>query len=263
MKGNSGAKNIVKARSDISNFLIHLTKSGSYEEYTPFMKAPGHYIFKDSETLDAKDSLQEIIKQKIILARSPFGHFKFQISVGYKQRGNISLEWLQSICFSESPLQELSSFYLATQATCEKVNNYQKYGLAFSQQLVRFKGGHPVIYFDANNDTLVKAVDAQATLANRNTCRPLLPLYESFGKKLHSSVLGTKDYRWEREWRHVGHFKFQLSEVAFGLCPQSEIPYFETLAQNQISFIDPDWSSTQTKDYLDKKGHIELLELFS
>lgn len=261
MNENLGAKNIVNARSDISNFLIHLTKNGSYEEFEPYHKAPGHYIFNDSETLDAKESLREILKQKTILARAPFGHFKFQISVGYQQRGSIPLNWLQSVCFSESPLQELASFYLATQTTNEKVNNYQKYGLAFSQQLVRFNGGHPVIYFDSNNDAIVVAVDAQANPNNRKACKPLLPLYEPFGKKLHSTRGGSTDYRWEREWRHVGHFKFQLNQIAFGLCPESEIPEFETLAQKQVCFIDPDWSSTQTKAYLDQKGHTELSEL--
>ncbi len=261
MNENLGAKNIVTARSDMSNFLIHLTKNGSYEQFEPFRKVPEHYLFNDSETLNAKESLQEILKQKNVLARSPFGHFKFQIAVGYQARGSMPLNWLESVCFSESPLQELSSFYLATQTTSEKVNNYQKYGLAFSQQLVRIKGGHPVIYFDSNNDSIVNAVNTQATPMNRNTCKPLLPLYEPFGKKLHSSKGGSTDYRWEREWRHVGHFKFQLNEVAFGLCPESEISEFKTLTQNQICFIDPDWSDTRTKAYLDQNGHPELSEL--
>ena len=138
MNNNLGAKNIVNARSDLSNFLIHLTKNGSYEKFEPFRKTPGHYIFNESETLDAKDSLQQILKEKTILARSPFGHFKFQISVGHLVRGSMPLNWLQSVCFSESPLQELSSFYLATQTTKEKVNNYQKYGIVFSQQLPQY-----------------------------------------------------------------------------------------------------------------------------
>lgn len=185
--------------------------------------------------------------------------------MGFQQKGKMPLEWLTSVCFSETPITELKSFYIATQNTSQNVNKYQKYGLAFSQQLVLSKKGHPVFYFDSSNSSnssIVSAVDLQGSPVNRITAKALLSLYESFGPKLHSRYAGNTDFRWEREWRHVGHFHFKLDEVAFGLCPESEILNFENLVSGQISFIDPDWDSQKTKYYLLSKGQNLLAELF-
>ena len=261
MNGTSGALAISKNKADISCFLIHLTKNGAYEDYIPFAPVPGHFDFPKTKYVTAKKSLVDIFSGSKISALAPFGHFKYEIPMRHNPRGNMPIEWLKSVCFSETPLDEIKSFYTATQNVTQKVNKYQKYGLAFSQKLIQSKQGHPVIYFDSNNKAIVDAVKIQGTAVNRQICKPLLPLYESFGPKLHSKYPGSTDYRWEREWRHVGHFKFQLNEVAFGLCPESEISEFETLTQNQICFIDPDWSSDQTKAYLDQNGHPELSEL--
>lgn len=245
----------------MSNFLVHLTKNGSFEDYTPFAAVPGHYDFPRSKYVSAKNSLVDILKGLKILARAPFGHFKYQIPMCYKTRGNMPIEWLKGVCFSETPLHELKSFYVTTQNVTQKVNKYQKYGLAFSQQFIRAKKGHPVIYFDSNNKVIVDAVNIQGDPANRHTCKPLLPLYESFGPKLHSNKGGSTDYRWEREWRHIGDFTFQLNEIAFGLCPSNEITYFDGLTNNTVYFIDPDWDEVTIKNHLQNKGATHLAEL--
>ncbi|MBI2603877.1 MAG: hypothetical protein HYW48_12560 [Deltaproteobacteria bacterium] len=172
-----------KERSDLSNFVIHLTKNGSFDEYKPFAKKPGSYIFGSSEILNSNASLQEILSHQpspAILARAPFGHFKFKIDVGYRNRGSIPLEWLKSVCFSETPLRELGSFYSATQDPRNaeiKHNKYQKYGLGFSTELVRAKGGHPVFYFDSRRTDVVNSLDAMVVTGSLSVWRPLLPLY--------------------------------------------------------------------------------------
>lgn len=262
MTENLGASYIRKTKADMSPFLIHMTKNGSFNKYTPFDRAPGHYVFNESDSVRAKESLEEMIKNTVIEARSPFGHFKYQISVGYQARGKMPVDWLTCVCFSETPLGELKSFYQATQDTSQRVNKYQKYGLAFSQQLVLEKKGHPIFYFDSSAVLVVSAIDVLGSPSLRQTSKPLLPLFESFGPKLHSNIPGTTDYRWEREWRHVGHFKFKSNEVAFGLCPESEIDSFHSLSKGEITFIDPDWDAETTKEYLLTKGQTELAEMF-
>lgn len=237
-----------KERSDLSNFLIHLTKDGSFDEYKPFEKSPGSFLFGQSEKLNAEKSLLEILTFRpnpTILARSPFGHFKYNIDVGFQRRGGIPLDWLQCVCFSETPLRELKSFYSATQDPKNagiKHNKYQKYGLAFSTELVRKKGGHPVFYFDSRRKDIVNALNAFLINGSLSLWKSLLPLFEQYGPRLHTKHSGNDiDFRWEREWRCVGDFKFTLDEVAFGLCPEAKIQEFNMLVKNKFPFIDPDW----------------------
>lgn len=255
------SQNITRTRADLSQFLIHLTKNGSFRVYEPFSRCPGHYLFKGGPTVEAKDSLIKIVESQTIFARSPFGHFQYQIPVGYQPKSMMPLEWLQSVCFSEAPISELRSFYEATKREATRVNKYQKYGLAFSQNLVRSRGGHPLFYFDSNNSSIVDAVNAIGLPANRQVTKPILPLFESFGRKLHSTTgVGSTDYRWEREWRHVGDFTFQLDEVSFGLCPETEIPSLEGRVNGAFPFVDPDWDQEKIRSHFLRKGFSHLAD---
>ncbi|MBN8536982.1 MAG: hypothetical protein J0M15_07995 [Deltaproteobacteria bacterium] len=261
MNIKSGASAITKSKADMSNFLIHLTKNGSYEDYIPFAPVPGHFDFPKTKFVTAKKSLIDILSGSKVSALAPFGHFKYEIPMCYKPRGNMPIGWLKAVCFSETPLSEIKSFYTATQNVTQKVNKYQKYGLAFSQLFVQSKEGHPVIYFDSNSKAIVSAINIQGNPVNRQTCKPLLPLYESFGPKLHTAKGGSTDYRWEREWRHVGDFTFRYDEIAFGLCPSEEIIDFEELTNNKTCFIDPDWDESTIKKYFQRKGKQSLADL--
>lgn len=236
-----------KNRADLSNFLIHLTKEGSYEEYKPFAKNPGSFTFGDSSTLNAEASLKAILSTMTMLARAPFGHFKFQINVGYKKdRAGVPLDWLKCVCFSEAPLSELKQFYLATQDSKNetlKRNKYQKYGIAFSTEFIRSKNGHPVFYFDSRRGDIVQSLNKLPyATPGLHQWKPLMPLFEQYGPKLHSpGDEGEINFTWEREWRIVGDLNFTLNQVAFGLCPEGKISMFEALVKNSFPFIDPDW----------------------
>lgn len=258
-----------KERSDLSNFLIHLTKNGSFDLYEPFAKVPGHYLFRDSQGQEADDALKEILKMNppTLLARSPFSHFKYGISVGYQSRRRIPLEWLQCVCFSEAPLRELKSFYRATQDPKNqnvKANKYQKYGLAFHTEFVRSKNGHPLFYFDSRRKAVVTAVDMLGDPPFRDSAKNTLALYESYGPKLHSKIPNDKtevDFRWEREWRVLGSLQFRHDEVAFGLCPENEIEkVFQPMVGKAFPFIDPDWDIDSLKIYLNKSGWNNLAD---
>jgi len=52
------------------------------------------------------------------------------------------------------------------------------------------------------------------------------------------------DWHWEREWRIVGDFKFQLSDIYCGLCSENDISYFEN-KYSEIKFISPYWRRTK------------------
>lgn len=265
--GTNNPSNLLrKNRKDLSNFLIHLTKNGSYEEYVPYRACPGSFLFRQSTTLNAKDSLIGILQNKpspCILARAPFGHFKFNINVGAQQRGGVSLNWLKCVCFSETPLSELKSFYLATQDPQNshlKLNKYQKYGLAFVTELVRSKEGHPVFYFDSRRTDIVGALNSMIYAGRLSDWKAVMPLFEQYGPKLHAQDQREIDFRWEREWRAVGDFHFAFDEVAFGLCPENEISYFTSLVNNKFPFIDPDWPNNKLKAELTKDGWTALTQ---
>jgi hypothetical protein len=255
-------------RSDLSNFLIHLTKNGSYEIYDDYPYIPGHYKFERSSNLEADDSLRKILKKDIptLEARAPFGHFKFDISIYSKVRRAVPLEWLMCVCFSETPLRELRSFYRSTQQTKQqhiKLNSYQNFGLAFFADFLRKKNTHPLFYFDSRNESVYQAVDKLADPQFLTSSRSLLPLFESFGPAKKSTARansGEIDFRWEREWRHVGDLQFQLSDVAFGLCPETRIEEFELLSKGHFPFIDPDWDANTLSEYLISKGRKDLAE---
>lgn len=255
-------------RADLSNFLIHLTKNGSYELYEPYHGIAGHYQWKKSENLQADASLKKILSMTppTLEARAPFGHFKYDISVYTQKRRAVPLEWLKCVCFSEAPLRELRSFYRSTQQTKHqafKANKYQKYGLAFFSSFVRNRKGHPIIYFDSGNDPIYESVDRLADPQFLNISRPLLPLLESFGPAKKAKVRSASseiDFRWEREWRHVGSFSFNFSDVAFGLCPQERIKEFETLVKGQFPFIDPDWDADVLSKHLLSIGRKDLAD---
>lgn len=252
-----------KNRLDLSNFLIHLTKNGSYEHWEEMTHYKGHYLFKNSETINAEKSLISILKANppTLLARSPFGIFKvIGLNVGKKTKMDIPLEWLKCACFSETPLRELKSFYTATQDQRNwklKTNHYQKFGLAFETEKVRTCGGHPVFYYDRRQPNITGSIEKLGEPQWQGIGRPLLPFCEPYGPKILESTKEI-DFRWEREWRIVGDFEFSLKEVAFGICPEESISKFESIVGNAFPFIDPDWEIDQLKQYLESKGWKQL-----
>ncbi len=109
----------IKNRADLSQFLIHLTKDGTYDEFISVDGPPvsGFQIIR--RAVVAKKSLEEILQRRWIEARSPLGYFRLKINV-YRERyqrvfenGGFQPDPIKVVCFSEVPLNELSSFYNA------------------------------------------------------------------------------------------------------------------------------------------------------
>ncbi|MDB5037778.1 MAG: hypothetical protein JWQ35_1306 [Bacteriovoracaceae bacterium] len=254
-----------KKRSDLSNFLIHLTKNGSYEAWREMDSSnyAGRYLYGPSETIMAEDSLRKILTSPspTLLARSPFGVFKvIGINVSKNRKLDIPPEWLMSVCFSETPLRELPSFYRATQDPKNwslKTNRYQKFGLAFDVEHMRSSGGHPVFYYDRRQTAIQKTIESLGNPNMHSLTRHILALCEPYGPKILEPTKEV-DFRWEREWRVVGNFKFSWQNVAFGICPEEKIPEFEILVKGSFPFLDPDWEIDRLKSDLEKRGWTQL-----
>jgi hypothetical protein len=250
---------ITKDRADLSQFLVHLTRNGSYEQYVDI--GNNKYTWRNSDIIRAEDSLASILSMKpksIIEARSPLGYFKFKIDTRWKNRGGVHPDWIKCVCFSETPLSEMKYFY---RATIRKRNQYQKFGLAFWSDTIRKRGGNPVFYVDTSKKPLLGCLDTMVPSSTGEQFRHMMPLMEHFGPPLYGGrAVQEIDFRWEREWRIPGNFAFSLPEVAFGICPENRISEFDTRVKNVFPFLDPDWDADKIKSHLEQKGSRELLE---
>ena len=257
-----------KKRSDLSNFLIHLTKNGSIETWRPYPRQDGHFLYDSkTEVVRAEDSLKSILTSTppTLRARSPFGVFKLLgINVGRIQKLNVTPNDLASVCFSETPLRELPSFYRSTQDKASqnvKTNKYQKFGLAFETSYIRRQGGHPVFYYDRGNPPVRSSIERLGQPDLRSIAGPMLHLCEPYGPKINDDSKEI-DFRWEREWRVKGDFTFALTNVAFGICPKERIKEFEELVSNHFPFIDPDQNFEDIKQDLETRGWTGLASKF-
>jgi hypothetical protein len=221
-------------RADLSQFLIHLTKDGTYDFYDAKVGPPPGFerVFRP---VRARDSLKDMLTSKKIEVRSPFGYFRLKINMYRSRFGRVfqnadaNPDWMKAVCFSETPLRELKYFYQAV-----------------SKKRIRPE------YLKALDDSL---------LNNGVSFIPLMPFIETFGPLVISGASGYSDFRWEREWRKQGELNFEFEDVAFGICPANEIPAFEALVGGSFIFIDPDWDEQTLKAVLSAKAK-HLLQQF-
>lgn len=222
---NNGTRDIDEVlyfRSDISPFLVHLTK--------------------DKSTTQSKEILKSIIEQKQLIAG--------QSSISYAHYGldNLTEEkkhFFQAISFTETPLNEI---YCLMEIDKRQIN-LQPYGLVFVKDRLIEKGVSPALYFNNHNpgdkdkvfEALCSLIDTHEEAAKR-----ILPLVSAFGYYINRPTKSTKsttkiDFTWEREWRfpnNDGKFKFEKEDIFIGLCPHEEIETFEELLPD-VKFIDP------------------------
>lgn len=250
----------IAQRSDLSNFLTHLTRLGTYDKrtlYTGSSPVRG-YAYSKAPTDTAKTALEKILTDQsgpILRARSPFGRFKKMINLPKTFRGGVELDWLRSVCFSETPFSQIHKHYRASGGahSAAKSNKYEKYGIAFPIDYMIKKSAGPVFYFDSTNSAYQACLDRMVSVGPPAAYKELFPFFEEYGPG--------NDWRWEREWRFVGDFRFNLDEVSFGLCPENEIPHFEALTSNQVAFIDPDWPVVKAQSHLCQKSLIQTATL--
>lgn len=233
---------ILHFRSDISPFLVHLTRG--YNGNT------------------ASENLESIITDRELIAGEPdisdarlVGRDYYSMLPEEKQR------FFGAVCLTETPLNEIHCFL----EIGGRHFNLQPYGLVFLKKPLQERGVSPVIYLNNELNNQYPVVQALFQIIERDpdSAQLLLPLVSSFGEKVHPNATeGRVDFGWEREWRFpsaYGSLTFSAEEVFVGLCPDAEIPYFEQLFP-RVSFVDPTknmkWYATkliQARQRLDMK----------
>jgi len=214
---------ILKFRSDIPPFLVHLTR--------------------DLDPTGAKERLHQILQERALRSGSTaisdarFGTYTNGWEVPKLVR------YFGAVCFTETPLDEV---HCLLDIQYRNVN-LKPYGLVFLKEKLKAKSVGPVFYF--NNEyrdkssiirKLCELIDTDEESAAR-----LLPMISNFGNKITPvgtvAQDGKVDFLWEREWRLASIYApltFEIPDVFVGLCPDGEIAEFEDRYPG-LGFIDP------------------------
>lgn len=220
-----GIEEILHRRTDLSTFLVHLTR--------------------DHGGISARDRLTAIYDERVLECGSAMGW-----AADEDDPADTAAQSQRVVCFTETPLEHV---WLMTQPIEGRRNQFAPYGVALPKYLGRKLGVNPVWYVDmtpgrdwaiseALNELHLMAAESDDFHAQPEA--RIFPFIEGMGVWPNR----TKEFWWEREWRHVGSLYLPGDRCLF-LCPEAEIDEFvqpETLspraaARARRQFIDPAW----------------------
>lgn len=191
-------EDLLNRRTDLSTFVVHLTKA--------------------SDSASAANNLRSILSDLTIRAVRPMGW-----AVGKAVEEKVDTDSQRVVSFSETPLEHLYAMFADID---DRDVRLEPYGLAFTKATARRKGVNPVWYIDktwgrrwtlglALDELRDDAVDAGFPDSPATT---LLPFIEPmFDWREHGKT--RKEFWWEREWRHLSDFKFDLADIALVIAP--------------------------------------------
>lgn len=225
-------------RSDISPFLVHLTRD----------------VENNGLTRKAEDNLVNILQNMQLLP----GEYLLDAKNGWPKYwelpGQEQLEFFNAICFTETPLNEIHCLL----EIIGRQMNLKPFGIVFVvKDRLKSKNISPVFCvnnWQGNNSDIFHEL---CKISNTDVAKKILPLISVFGKKViqpgYSQPMDDKDvdFYWEREWRRpriFGHFNFVEEDVFIGLCPHEQIGFFENKF-SWLKFVDP---TRNMKWYADK-----------
>lgn len=202
-----------------------------------------------------------------IEARSPFG-----VAIARLKRAGCDTESAlasQSVCcFSETPLEDLGGLI---DPGVWRQFGFQPYGVVSERDFMLVKGANPVwylnsysgpgIHFDWLVNDMNRLIDAvlsspsatadakAAAFLESPTCRlaPMIEVMGRWGTK-------TKDFSFEREWRHAGDFHFNPGDVTAILTPREDRDGFLAELEEAVpgSYAAERWRRLQASDVLDE-----------
>jgi hypothetical protein len=222
-------EDILHRRTDLSTFLVHLTRS--------------------HDPMTARERFEAILEDRVLLAGSPMGW-----AAEEDEPNDPDAQSQRVVCFSETPLEHAWTFIENIEGRQVKL---KPYGVALPKFRARQLGVNPVWYVDMTPgrdwricealnelwDEAAESGDFHAHPASR-----LFPFIEGMGDWRTTSG-HRREFWWEREWRHVGDLHLPDLGTLF-LCPEDEIDDFlpredgESRAKwnrRKRRFIDPRW----------------------
>lgn len=227
-------EDILQFRSDLSPFLIHLTRS----------RVEGDFF--QERTVSATKILEKIIAERKLEWKDDGFLSAAKYGISERDYNSVDKKFFGATCFTETPLNEV---HCLLDIPGRQVN-LDPFGLVFLKKKLTPKGVAPAIYLNntkGDKDQIVRALCALIK-SNAVVAKEVLPLITFFGKKLirpgeaeESTPVGEMDFYWEREWRLPScksPLCFDETDVFLGLCQHEEIGKFEGLFDS-VRFIDP------------------------
>jgi hypothetical protein len=220
---------ILHRRTDLSTFIVHLTR--------------------DSGDATAQENLSAIIEDRILFAKTPMGWAAEQ-----DEREDEAKQTQRVVCFSETPVEHIWS--LAADIDGRQVQ-LKPYGVAFTKFKARKLGVNPVWYVDetpGHDWVIARALnevrDAAVQTGSFHTqpAARIFPFVEPMGKWADR----TREFWWEREWRHVGDFRLPTIGHFF-LCPEDEIEDFCPRREDEQDY---EWNRRK-REFLDPRWGVE------
>lgn len=210
-------------RSDLSPFLVHMTKQNG--------------------KTSAKDVLYAILSErKINSGESAVSDARFGINTTNMDE-EIKKKCFYASCFTETPLNEIHTLL---EIKYRKIN-LEPYGLVFMKKNLAEKGVSPCLYINNLKGNKKELFYALCSMIEDNVeiAAKFLPLISVFGNKIQSpgsdEPKGSVDFLWEREWRYPyaeGSLSFKNEDIFIGLCEHKYIDEFESKFE-PIKFVDP------------------------
>jgi hypothetical protein len=216
---------VLARRTDLSTFLVHLTRT-------------------TADGQSAKQNLISIIEENVIEARSPFG-----AAVDLLDAAGQSTATQRCACFTETPLEHVS---LLTHTLDEPRDiKFEPYGIAITRKQGRCLHVNPVWYLDMSPTgydwltnsvaLIVKEAIARGAYTDSPMAR-LTPFMDWMGVWPNGN---RKEFWWEREWRHPGHFFLPPTFIV--LAPEADHQELDMIVNHVspakcVRFVDPAWS---------------------
>jgi hypothetical protein len=231
-------REVLSRRSDLSTFLVHLTRDLAEDEWGYFHPA--------------RDAFASIIEQRRLVAVSPMGFAQEQDDPADEAKQSQRV-----VAFTETPLEHTHAMFVEIEDRERKIK-LKPYGLALTKVIARQHAVNPVWYVDmtpAGHEWLSHPIwelrDAAVATGDfhQEPIARLLPFFDWMGGPFPQSGK-SKEFWWEREWRHQGHFELApIWPKIIWLCPEDEHAAFQaqvraaTPAGETASevFIDPVW----------------------
>lgn len=230
-------------RKDIHNHVVHLTK--------------------DSKNFDAVANLVSILEHGKIEARKSHSLFSHHVRNFSGKCANIEKfkaicnQQFRSVCFTETPISEIK--FLTTKRPRTSNIMLTNYGVIFERKYLIKKGGNPAIYCngyhknslsDALKLKFTSELEKIAKQSQKNWEIELAEFASFWG--LFNTMKSSYDYSWEREWRHINEFSFQITDIA-GILVQNKRSFknecdmrndllYQTIMDNKIPIINPSQS---------------------
>lgn len=223
-------EDLLSKRSDLSTFLVHLTRSHA--------------------GVTAKERLHRIITSQRLDIGDAMG-----LAVSTLAAGQLNADSQRCVCFTETPLENVKFMLGAIEGRqCQ----FEPYGVAITKRQGRENGVNPIWYVDITpgHDWLTGPLNnlVDEALASGKPFKDcpiskITPFIEQMGTGAKPEGGGyRKEFWWEREWRST-------SSVSLGwrflvLCPEEEFDGLNEIVKLldvalKVKFIDPRWSLEQ------------------